>query len=313
MTPRATTQSGFDPRAAIASLLAHGAAFGAVALAATLGGAAAPPPERVVELIEIAIATPINAPAAAPVEAAEAVQAAAPDPVSVEEAMREEVSRELPSAEPPPPEPIVEPEPPPPVVAPEPLPVVEPEPIPAPEPPPVQKAEAPPPPVAKPVPKPRPKPVVQKKPAELVPAPAPAILEAPAPVQAAAPAPAPAPIAIMPAPNFENEAPTQTAAVAAPAAREILVTTDARFRAPPAAPQYPSRARQMGIEGTTVLRALVGEAGDTLELIVWQGSGMRLLDEAALAAARQWRFEPARRGDRLLTAWVEVPVRFILR
>ncbi len=312
MKPGATTQSGFDPRAAIASLLAHGAAFGAVALAASLGGAAAPPPERAVELIEIAIATPINAPAAAPVEAAEAVQAASPNPVSVEEAMRAEISTEPPSAEPPPPEPIVEPEPPPPVVEPEPLPVELPEPIPEPEPPPVQKVEAPPPPVAKPVPKSRPKPVAQK-PVEPVPAPAPAILDAPAPVQAAAPAPAPAPIAIMPAPNFESDAPTQTAAVAAPAAREILVTTDARFRAPPTAPQYPPRARQMGAEGVTVLRALVGETGDTLELIVWKGSGMRLLDEAALAAARQWRFEPARRGDRLLTAWVEVPVRFILR
>jgi protein TonB len=313
MNPRATTQSGFDPRAAIASLFAHGAAFGAVALAATLGGAAAPPPEQAIELIEIAIATPINAPAAAPAEAAEAVQAASPNPVSVEEAMRAEVSLEPPSAEPPPPEPIVEPEPPPPVIESETVPVELPEPIREPELPPIQKAETPPPPpVAKPIPKPRPKPVAQKS-VEPVPQPTPAILEAPAPIQAAAPAPASAPIAIMPAPNFENEAPAQTAAVAAPAAREILVTTDARFRAKPVAPEYPPRARQMGVEGTTVLRALVGEAGDTLELIVWQGSGMRLLDDAALAAARQWRFEPARRGDRLMTAWVEVPVRFILR
>jgi len=312
MHPRATTQSGFDPRAAIASLFAHGAAFGAVALAATLGGAAAPPPERAIELIEIAIATPINAPAAAPTEAAEAVQAASPNPVSVEEAMRTDISLEPPAFDAPPPEPIVEAEPPP-AIEPEPVPVELPEPIREPELPPIQKAEIPPPPpVAKPIPKPRPKPVAQKS-VEPVPQPTPAILEAPAPVQAAAPAPAPAPIAIMPAPNFESEAPPQIAAVAAPAAREILVTTDARFRAPPAAPQYPPRARQMGVEGTTVLRALVGEAGDTLELIVWQGSGMRLLDEAALAAARQWRFEPARRGDRLMTAWVEVPVRFILR
>ncbi|MCA0448443.1 MAG: energy transducer TonB [Proteobacteria bacterium] len=296
MQPGATTQSGFDPRAAIASLFAHGAAFGAVALAASLGGAAAPPPEHAIELIEIAIVTPVNAPAAAPVAAAEAVQAVSPDPVPVEEALRAETPIEPPS----------------PVVEPEPTPVEIREPIPEPELPPVQKAEIPPPPppVAKPVPKPRPKPVAQK-PVEA--APAPAIIEAPAPVQAAAPAPAPAPIAIMPAPNFENEAPAQTAAIAAPAAREILVTTDARFRARPVAPEYPPRARQMGVEGTTVLRALVGETGDTLELIVWQGSGMRLLDEAALAAARQWRFEPARRGDRLMTAWVEVPVRFILR
>lgn len=301
MNPRATTQSGFDPRAAIASLFAHGAAFGAVALAATLGGAAAPPPERAIELIEIAIATPINAPAAAPAEAAEAVQAASPNPVSIEEAMRAEVSLEPPSAEPPPP-----------VVESETVPVEFPEPIREPELPPIQKAEIPPPPVANPLPKPRPKPVAQKS-VEPVPQPTSAILEAPAPIRAAAPAPASTPIAIMPAPNFENEALAQTAAMAAPAAREILVTTDARFRAKPVAPEYPPRARQMGVEGTTVLRALVGEAGDTLELIVWQGSGMRLLDDAALAAARQWRFEPARRGDRLMTAWVEVPVRFILR
>jgi protein TonB len=194
------------------------------------------------------------------------------------------------------PEPVVEPvavEPPPPVLEP----IVE------------RIAELPePPPVVKPVPKPRPKPVA-RKPVEAPPASVPA----PEPVQAAAPVPDPAPVVAAPAPSAAQKSVSQSAAVSAPPADAITVTTDARFRAKPVAPEYPPRARHMGVEGTTVLRALVGEAGDTLELIVWQGSGMRLLDEAALAAARQWRFEPARRGDRLLTAWVEVPVRFILR
>ncbi len=267
----AASQSGLDPRAALASLLAHGLLFGAVAAAATLGGVAAPRPERAIELIEIAIATPVEAPVAAPIEAPVVTQAAAPEPVI--EPVASDVS---------PPEPIVD-----------------------------QAAEArePPPPVASPVPKTRPKPVA-RKPADVPP---PAAVQAPEPVQAAAPTLSPAPIVSAPLPSAVPESGPQAAAVAAPAANEIMVTTDARFRARPASPEYPPRARQMGVEGTTVLRALVGETGDTLELIVWQGSGMRLLDEAALAAARQWRFEPARRGDRLLTAWVEVPVRFILR
>jgi len=254
MAMTATSRSGLDPRAALGSLLAHGLLFGAVAAAATLGGVAAPPSERAIELIEIAIAAPIEAPVAAPIEAPVLMHAAAPEPVV-----------EPLAAEPPPPmlEPILEQ---------------------------VAELPEPPPPIAKPAPLPRPKPVA-RKPIDVPPA----SVQAPEPVQAAAPVLEPAPF------------------VAAPAAREIIVTTDARFRARPVAPEYPPRARQMGVEGTTVLRALVGEAGDTLELIVWQGSGMRLLDEAALAAARQWRFEPARRGDRLLTAWVEVPVRFILR
>jgi protein TonB len=273
MTMTATSRSGLDPRAALGSLLAHGLLFGAVAAAATLGGVAAPPSERAIEWIEIAIAAPVEAPLAAPIEAPVVTQAASSEPI-VEPA-------------------LVEPLPP----------VLEPIPD--------QVAELPepPPPVAKPAPVPRFKPVA-RKPVEAPPV----SMLAPKPVQAAAPVPDPAPGVAAPAASAAHEVAPQTAAVAAPpATNEIMVTTDARFRARPVAPEYPPRARQMGVEGTTVLRALVGEAGDTLELIVWQGSGMRLLDEAALAAARQWRFEPARRGDRLLTAWVEVPVRFILR
>jgi periplasmic protein TonB len=289
MTAR-TAQTGFDPRAAIASLLAHGLAFGAVAAAATLGGVAAPPSPPAIQLIEIAVAPPVETPAAPAIEAPVPVQAVAPEPI-VERAAIDE----------PPPAPVSEPEP---VALAEAVP------------PPVETAEAlPTPPVVQPAPppKPRPKPIA-RKPVEA--APSPAIVQAPEPVEAAAPISTPAPVAALPSPPVEASAPIQTAAVAAlsePSAREILVTSDARFRSPPAAPVYPTRARHMGIEGTTVLRALVGETGDTLELIVWQGSGLRLLDDAALAAARQWRFEPARRGDRLLTAWVEVPVRFVLR
>jgi protein TonB len=272
MAMTATSRSGLDLRAALGSLLAHGLLFGAVAAAATLGGVAAPPAERAIELIEIAIAAPIEAPVAAPVEAPIFTQAASPEPVI-----------EPVAAEPPPPmlEPILEQ---------------------------VAELPEPPPPVVKPVPKPRPKPIA-RKPVEAPPA----LVQAPEPVQVAAPVPESAPVMAAPAPSVAQEPVAQTAAVSAPPADAIMVTTDARFRAKPVAPEYPARARHMGVEGTTVLRALVGEAGDTIELIVWQGSGMRLLDEAALAAARQWRFEPARRGDRLLTAWVEVPVRFILR
>jgi|GEM_PF-6772410 len=86
----------------------------------------------------------------------------------------------------------------------------------------------------------------------------------------------------------------------------------ARFRVPPAPPPYPRRARDLHWQGFVVLRAFVQPDGNVAEFKVWQSSGIRLLDEAALAAARGWAFEPARHNAVAVAAWVEVPVRFEL-
>jgi protein TonB len=80
--------------------------------------------------------------------------------------------------------------------------------------------------------------------------------------------------------------------------------------APP--PLYPPHCRRMGIEGRVRVRVLVGERGRPLEVKVEQGSGNTSLDEAALAAVRRWRFEPARRDGEPVRAWAVVPIEFKL-
>ncbi len=91
-----------------------------------------------------------------------------------------------------------------------------------------------------------------------------------------------------------------------------FVSGPPRFRRPPPPPDYPAQARDRGEEGTVGLRLLVGADGATREIRLHRSSGNRLLDEAALAAARRWEIEPASVGGRRADAWVEVPVRFRL-
>lgn len=59
---------------------------------------------------------------------------------------------------------------------------------------------------------------------------------------------------------------------------------------------YPEAARRLRLEGTVALEILVDAKGRPTEMRVVRSAG-ELLDEAVLAAARTWRFEPARRGD----------------
>jgi protein TonB len=73
-------------------------------------------------------------------------------------------------------------------------------------------------------------------------------------------------------------------------------------------PTYPSRAR--GAAGTVRLRIAVGADGLVEGITVAASSGHVVLDEAALAAVRFWRFEPARAGGEAVAAAVLQPVTF---
>ena len=57
---------------------------------------------------------------------------------------------------------------------------------------------------------------------------------------------------------------------------------------------------------------LVGENGRPQEVTVDTSSGDAALDESALKAVRQWRFEAAKRNGVRVRAWVKVPVEFKL-
>jgi periplasmic protein TonB len=78
-------------------------------------------------------------------------------------------------------------------------------------------------------------------------------------------------------------------------------------------PAYPSRARRLGIQGTTLLHVLVSEHGRVAEVIVKQSAGHPDLDQAAADAVRRWQFEPARSGDAPVEMWVQLPFEFRLR
>jgi protein TonB len=77
-------------------------------------------------------------------------------------------------------------------------------------------------------------------------------------------------------------------------------------------PQYPELARQAGIEGQAVVKALVDVDGSIMAVQILKSSGNQLLDEAALAAARKSKFTPAKQRDKFVRVWVSIPIRFHL-
>ncbi len=79
------------------------------------------------------------------------------------------------------------------------------------------------------------------------------------------------------------------------------------------APAYPRRALERHEEGTVWLLLRVAPNGVPLEVVVDRSSGSTMLDEAALAAARGWRLDPAQDVDgRAVEGRLRVPIRFHL-
>jgi protein TonB len=78
-------------------------------------------------------------------------------------------------------------------------------------------------------------------------------------------------------------------------------------------PAYPSTARRLGLEGTSMLRVFVAADGRVTEVQVDQTAGHPDLDRAAVDAVRRWKFEPGRRGSEPVGMWVRLPVQFVLK
>jgi TonB family protein len=75
-------------------------------------------------------------------------------------------------------------------------------------------------------------------------------------------------------------------------------------------PRYPQGARDRRIQGTVVIQARIDREGRVIEC--YPKLSIPELDEAAMEAVRQWRFEPARVNGAPRSVWVAVPVRFSL-
>ena len=61
-------------------------------------------------------------------------------------------------------------------------------------------------------------------------------------------------------------------------------------------PTYPRSAQRAGFQGTTTLTITIGTTGRVTSVHITKSSGHAALDNAAVSAARTWKFKPAKNG-----------------
>jgi len=116
-------------------------------------------------------------------------------------------------------------------------------------------------------------------------------------------------------------APTSVATVAVATKGEVLAAAPAPVAevfVPPSfltrqEPAYPERARRAGAEGVVGVRITLAADGSVRQVELTQSSGSRLLDEAALEAARASSFAPASRNRSPVASEAVASYRFELR
>ena len=74
-------------------------------------------------------------------------------------------------------------------------------------------------------------------------------------------------------------------------------------------PVYPKQALNDRVRGVVVLSVLVSESGQPIEVTV-KTAARKDLTDAAIAAAKQWRFEPARRKGVAVKGYAEIQFPF---
>jgi TonB family protein len=78
-------------------------------------------------------------------------------------------------------------------------------------------------------------------------------------------------------------------------------------------PEYPRLAKQAGIEGEVLVRALLDTNGEVIVAEVQKSSGSKVgFDEAAVSAAYLCHYEPAYCGSNKCVAWITLHGKFRL-
>ncbi|MCE1270667.1 MAG: energy transducer TonB [Acinetobacter sp.] len=165
--------------------------------------------------------------------------------------------------------------------------------------------------------KPKIPPVVEK------PQPVKKVVEQPKPVPKAAPTPQPTPKVVeQPVSKAVENVKTVPVPEPTPAPKPVakpveqnLPVTEAKgyagYLSNPA-PEYPEVALDRGWEGSVMLRVKVSPTGSPLSVDVKQGSGKKILDDAAVRTVKSWKFSPALRGSTPVEGWVDVPIHYQL-
>ncbi|MBX3635791.1 MAG: energy transducer TonB [Rubrivivax sp.] len=136
----------------------------------------------------------------------------------------------------------------------------------------------------------------------------------PAPVAAAQPDLVPLAPAAPATPPAESVADLQAAATPAPpppTARRPLASTALRYLVEPPV-ELPRASRRAGEQGTVWLRVVVSAQGLPLQVSVQRSSGHARLDEQALWAMRQARFQPYTEGGRALEVEAVAVIEYLL-
>jgi TonB family protein len=108
-----------------------------------------------------------------------------------------------------------------------------------------------------------------------------------------------------------NGAPMTAAGVTTNAAERVQMSADtAEAVTNPVKPGYPMLARQMKVQGSVILQALIGRDGSIQSLHVL--SGPAILANAAEEAVRQWRFKPHYVGSEAVETQAKITVNFTI-
>ncbi len=75
-------------------------------------------------------------------------------------------------------------------------------------------------------------------------------------------------------------------------------------------PVYPKIARDAGLEGKVWIKALVDRDGSVVDAVMYKSCGLNILDQEALKAAKDNKFNPATKDGRPVATWVAYPVVF---
>ena len=106
-------------------------------------------------------------------------------------------------------------------------------------------------------------------------------------------------------------APPSTASVTSNAAERVQMSAGtAEVVSQPVKPDYPLLARQMKVQGSVILQALIGRDGLIQDLHVV--SGPPILAGAAREAVKQWHFKPHYQGEEAVETQAKITVNFTI-
>lgn len=93
---------------------------------------------------------------------------------------------------------------------------------------------------------------------------------------------------------------------------EPQLVTKPTFATRPSPVKYPRIAKRRGLEGQVLVEIWIDESGKQVKQNLLKSSGTEILDEAAIAAIKRWRFSSHIVDGQAIAHRVQIPVRFKL-